>query len=81
MRVSNMGACLPKSPACGEVRPNTKLFNVCCGGQVIIEHSEVDGAYGDGETERDVTLGRRSSRQRREQQQQTSESASTLAVL
>ena len=38
-----MGACFPKSPTCGEVNPNTKLFNVCCGGQVIIEHSEVDG--------------------------------------
>ena len=39
-----MGACFPKSPTCGEVNPNTKLFNVCCGGQVIIEHSEVDGS-------------------------------------
>ena len=46
-----MGACLPKSPSCGEVRPNTKLFNVCCGGQVIIERSEVDGK--DGENNRE----------------------------
>ena len=44
-----MGACLPKSPSCGEVQPNTKLFNVCCGGQVIIEHSQVDGTDGENE--------------------------------
>ena len=67
-----MGACLPKSPACGEVRPNTKLFNVCCGGQVIIGHSEVDGAHGDdaGETERGATLERKSSQEKRREQQQ-----------
>ena len=46
-----MGACLPKSPSCGEIKPNTKLFNVCCGGQVIIEHSDVDGK--DGENNRE----------------------------
>ena len=39
-----MGACFPKSPTCGEVNPNTKIFDVCCGGQEIIEHSEVDGS-------------------------------------
>ena len=33
-----MGACFPKSPTCGEVNPSTKLFNVCCGGRVIIEN-------------------------------------------
>ena len=41
-----MGACLPKSPTCGEVNPSTKLFNVCCGGWVIIENSKIDGANG-----------------------------------
>ena len=41
-----MGACLPKSPTCGEVNPSTKLFNVCCGGRVIIENSEIDGVNG-----------------------------------
>ena len=41
-----MGACLPKSPTCREVNPSTKLFNVCCGGRVIIENSEIDGANG-----------------------------------
>ena len=38
-----MGACLPKIPTCGEVNPSTKFFNVCCGGKVVIEHSEIDG--------------------------------------
>ena len=38
-----MGLCLPKSPTCHEVNPNTKLFNVCCWGQLTIEHSEIDG--------------------------------------
>ena len=41
-----MGACLPKTPTCGEVNPSTKLFNVCCGGRVIIENSEIDGVNG-----------------------------------
>ena len=41
-----MGACLPKTPTCGEVTPSTKLFNVCCGGRVIIENSEIDGVNG-----------------------------------
>ena len=40
---ATMGACLPKSPTCEEINPSTKLFNVCCGGQVIIENSEIDG--------------------------------------
>ena len=43
---TTMGACLPKSPTCGEVNPSTKLFNVCCGGRVIIENSEIDGVNG-----------------------------------
>ena len=38
-----MGACFPKTPTCGEVNPSTKLFNVCCGGKVIIENSQLDG--------------------------------------
>ena len=38
-----MGLCLPKSPTCHDVNPNTKLFNVCCGEQLTIEHSEIDG--------------------------------------
>ena len=41
-----MGACIPKSPTCGEVKPSTKVFNVCCGGWVIIENSKIDGANG-----------------------------------
>ena len=36
------GACLRKYPSCGEVNPSTKFFNVCCGGKVVIEHSEID---------------------------------------
>ena len=44
-----MGACLPKTPTCGEVNPSTKFFNVCCGGQVIIENSEIDGIDGEKE--------------------------------
>ena len=40
---TTMGACLPKYPTCGEVNPSTKFFNVCCGGRVIIENSEIDG--------------------------------------
>lgn len=35
-----MGACLPKPT---NVNPKTKFFNVCCGGKVIIENSEIDG--------------------------------------
>ena len=38
-----MGLCLPKPPTCHEVNPETKLFNVCCGGQLNIENSEIDG--------------------------------------
>ena len=41
-----MGACLPKSPTCGEVNPSTKLFYVCRGGRVIIENSEIDTLNG-----------------------------------
>ena len=41
-----MGAYLPKSPACKEDNPSAKLFNVCCGGWVIIENSEIDGVNG-----------------------------------
>ncbi len=39
-----MGACFPKSLVTDEVNPNTKLFNVCCGGTVNIERANVDGA-------------------------------------
>ena len=42
-----MGACTSKlTPTCGEINPKTKLFCTCCRGQVIIDHSNVDGAYG-----------------------------------
>ena len=50
-----MGACFPKTPTCGEVNPNTKLFNVCCGGKVIIENSELDGVDGETNDERCYT--------------------------
>ena len=63
-----MGACFPKSPTCGEVNPNTKLFNVCCGGQVIIEHSEVDGVNnnnGEEEENEQYTLRRQTGKQRK----------------
>ena len=42
----------PKSPTCGEVNPNTKLFNVCCGGKVVIENSELDGVDGENNDKR-----------------------------
>lgn len=50
-----MGACLPKTPTCGEVNPSTKLFNVCCGGRVIIENSEIDGVNGRKEEHKEKT--------------------------
>ena len=50
-----MGACFPKTPTCGEVNPNTKLFNVCCGGKVVIENSELDGVDGENNDERCYT--------------------------
>ena len=50
-----MGACFPKTPTCGEVNPNTKLFNVCCGGKVVIENSELDGVDGENSGERCYT--------------------------
>ena len=40
---ATIGACLSKSPTCEEINLNTKLLNVCCGGRVIIENSEIDG--------------------------------------
>ena len=44
---SSMGACISKpTPTCGEINPKTKLFCTCCRGQVIIDRSNVDGAYG-----------------------------------
>ena len=76
-KVCAMGACLPKSLTCGEVNPNTKLFNVCCGGQVIIENSEVDGTDKDGEeAERYTSTLRRQTRWQRKDK-----GAPALAVL
>ena len=72
-----MGACFPKSPTCGEVNLNTKVFNVCCGGQVIIEHSEVDGADNDGEENERYTATLR----RKTRWQRKDKNAPTLAVI
>ena len=38
-----MGACFPKTLTCGEVNLSIKFFNVCCGGKVIIDNSQLDG--------------------------------------
>ena len=65
-----MGACLPKSPTCREVNPSTKLFNVCCGGRVIIENSEIDGVN-----------GRKEEHYLKEKAKQKDQCSSTLAVL
>ena len=67
---TTMGACLPKSPTCREVNPSTKLFNVCCGGRVIIENSEIDGVN-----------GRKEEHYPKEETKQKDQCSSTLAVL
>ena len=67
---TTMGACLPKSPTCREVNPSTKLFNVCCGGRVIIENSEIDGVN-----------GRKEEHYSKEKAKQKDQYSSTLAVL
>ena len=65
-----MGACLPKSPTCGEVNPSTKFFNVCCGGRVVIENSEIDGVN-----------GRKEEHYLKEKTKQEDQCSSTLTVL